>query len=125
MLKEAAINKFFSSFGVKAYEQNSVPDGSDRPAYPYITYELRTDAFGEYDTSVLFSIWDSNSSIARVVQIKDAISRALGEAGKMLNCDDGYILIMRDSPFADLRAEEDKKIKRELCSIKMRFYTRY
>lgn len=124
MLKEEAIHKFFSSFGVKAYEQNSVPDGKDRPPYPYITYELRTDAFGEYDTSVLFSIWDSDSSITRIVQIKDTISKALGEAGKMLKCDDGFILIMRDTPFADIRAEEDKKIKRELCSIKIRYYTR-
>lgn len=126
LTKIEAIYQFFAGFGVPAFEQNSVPDGKDRPAYPYITYELRPDRFGDYDTSVMFSVWDDNNSIERVVSISDSIARSLGRIGKVLKCDGGYVLMIADTPFCDIRAEESARtIKRALCSVKMRYYTNY
>jgi hypothetical protein len=122
--KEAAIFGFFSSFGVQAFEQNSVPDGKDRPEYPYITYELKTGRFSEYDTSVIFSIWDDNNSIERLIGIAKSIASYLGRMGKVIKIDDGYILIMADNPFCEIGADEAiKTVKRARCSLKMRFYT--
>lgn len=126
LTKVEAIYQFFAGFGVPAYEQNSVPDGKDRPEYPYITYELRTDSFGDYDTSAMFSVWDDNDSIERVVDISDSIARALGRIGKVIKCDEGFVLIIADSPFCDIRAEEKvRTIKRALCSVRIRYYTNF
>ena len=43
MTKEAALYQFWSSFGLTAYEENSVPA---QAAFPYISYEVITDSFG-------------------------------------------------------------------------------
>lgn len=123
MLKEQAIYNFFASFGIPAFEENSVPTGNDKPAYPYITYELRTTAFGEYDTACTFSIWDNSSSWGRLASYVRAISERIGRAGRVLPCDNGYILIYRGSPFAQAMAEQDTSVKRELCGINVRYYT--
>ena len=42
MTKAAAIYQFWNSFGLAAYEENSVPDDA---TFPYITYQLVTDSF--------------------------------------------------------------------------------
>ena len=123
MLKEQALYNFFSGFGVPAYEEHSVPTGDDRPAYPYITYEMRTDLFGDCDTASTFSIWDNASTWSRLITLVNTISADIGRWGKVLKCNNGYILICRDIPFAQADAEQDTSIKRELCSIKLRYYT--
>ena len=42
MTKAAAIYQFWNSFGLTAYEENTVPDDA---AFPYITYQLVTPCF--------------------------------------------------------------------------------
>ena len=43
MTKEQALYKFWISFGMQAYEENSVPSDA---TFPYITYQLVTDSIG-------------------------------------------------------------------------------
>ena len=54
MTKAAALHSFYSSFGLTAYEENSVPDDAE---FPYITYNITTDSFGNYSTARTFSLW--------------------------------------------------------------------
>lgn len=124
MTKAAALYNFFSSFGLDAYEENSVYTLEAPPDFPYLTYELRTDAFGEYDTAITFSLWyRSNSWAAANAKVED-ISSAIGRGGKVMTIDGGYLLIMRGSPFCQSMGDpSDDMIKRKLLNLIIRYYT--
>ena len=124
MTKAAALYSFFSGFGIDAYEENSVYALESPPAFPYLTYEVRTDAFGEFDTAISFSTWHRSTSWAASNAKAEEISAAIGRGGTILHVDGGYMLIMRGSPFAQsLGDPSDDMIKRKLFNITVRFYT--
>ena len=61
MTKAAAIYKFWNSFGIKAYEENTVIDADEdgnpvEPSFPYITYQLVTDSF-DREVAATASLW--------------------------------------------------------------------
>lgn len=124
MTKAAAIYAFFAAFGLDTYEENSVYSLENPPAFPYLTYEMNTDSFGDYDTSISFSLWYRSASWSAANAKVEEISAAIGRGGKVVPVDGGYILIMRGSPFAQsLGDPSDDMIKRKLLQLKMRFYT--
>ena len=124
MTKAAALYQLFSGFGLEAWEENSVYALESPPEFPYLTYEMRTDAFGDYDTAITFSIWYRSTSWAAANAKAEEISAAIGRGGTIIHCDDGYLLIMRGSPFAQsLGDPSDDMIKRKLFNITVRFYT--
>lgn len=124
MTKAAALYQFFSGFGLEAWEENSVYALESPPAFPYLTYEMRTDAFGDFDTSLTFSLWYRSNSWAAANAKVEEISAAIGRGGKVLPVDGGYLLIMRGSPFAQsLGDPSDDMIKRKLLNITVRYYT--
>lgn len=45
MTATRVLNSFYSSFGLPAYDENSVPTGENAPAFPYITYSFHTVVF--------------------------------------------------------------------------------
>ena len=122
--KAAALYNFFSGFGLEAWEENSVYALENPPAFPYLTYEMRTNAFGDYDTAITFSLWYRSTSWAAANAKVEEISAAIGRIGKSIPVSGGYILIMRDSPFAQSMGDpSDDMVKRKLCNITVRFYT--
>lgn len=124
MTKAGALYQFFSSFSIEAWEENSVYALESPPEFPYLTYEMRTDAFGDYDTALSFSIWYRSTSWAAANAKAEEISAAIGRGGIIIHVDDGYLLIMRGSPFAQsLGDPSDDMIKRKLFNITVRFYT--
>lgn len=124
MTKAAALYSFFSGFGIDAYEENSVYALESPPAFPYLTYEVRTDAFGEYDTAISFSTWHRSTSWSASNAKAEEISAAIGRGGTILHVDGGYLLIMRGSPFAQsLGDPSDDMIKRKLFNLTVRYYT--
>lgn len=124
MTKAAAIYQFFAAFGLDVYEENSVYALENPPAFPYLTYEKRTDSFGEYDTSITFSLWYRSISWAAADAKVEEISAAIGRGGKVVPLTGGYLLIMRGSPFATSMGDpSDDMIKRKLMNLTIRFYT--
>lgn len=124
MTKAAALYQFFSGFGLEAWEENSVYSLESPPAFPYLTYEMNTDAFNDYDTALTFSLWYRSTSWAAANAKVEEISAAIGRIGKVLPVDGGYLLIMRGSPFAQsLGDPSDDMIKRKMLNITVRFYT--
>ena len=124
MTKAAALYNFFSSFGLEAWRESNVYSLETAPAFPYLTYELTTDAFGEFDTALSFSLWYRSTSWGNADAKAEEISAAIGRTGKVLKVDGGYLLIMRASPFAQsLDDPSDDMIKRKLCNITVRYYT--
>lgn len=123
MTKEAAIFQFWAQFGIAAYEENSVPTGSDSPEFPYITYQVITDSF-DTETMLTASIWQRSSSWVSANAKAEDISNFIGRGGRMLKCDGGAIWIKRGIPFAQSIGDEtDTFIKRKILNITAEFLT--
>ena len=123
MTKSAVLHQFFSRFGIDAYEENSAFNLGAPPQFPYITYENRTDALSDRDTAITFSIWYRSTSWVDCNAKADAISAYLGQGGKVIPCDGGYVWIKRDSPFAQSMSDPDDMVRRKYCSLRVSFLT--
>lgn len=119
MTKAAAIYNFWNQF-LTAYEENTVPEDA---VFPYITYQLVTDSFGNgVQTSA--SVWYRGSSWVGANATAEEISNTIGRSGILLDCDDGKIWIYRGSPFAqNMGDESDNLIKRKYLNITAEFLT--
>lgn len=123
MTKSAAIYQFWAGFGLPAYEENAVPTGEDAPAFPYITYQLITDDFGN-DVALTASAWYRGSSWVNANAKAEEIGAAIGRGGTMLSCDNGAIWLKKGSPFAQRTGDEsDTLIKRIYFNISAEFLT--
>lgn len=123
MTKEAALHYFWSSFGLKAYEANSVPTGDDAPKFPYITYTAATDSI-DRTVALTADLWYRGTSWAKVNEVMQKISEAISGGGKIISCDGGSMWINRESPFAQNMSDpNDDLIKRKHINISVEFMT--
>ena len=123
MTKEAALYNFWSMFGLPAYEENSVPSGEDGAEFPYITYQVVTDSFGN-DVAMAGSVWYRSTSWKEANAKAQEISNVLGSGGVTLACDGGIIWLRRGVPFAQSMGDEsDDLIKRKYLNITAEFIT--
>ena len=120
MTKAAAIYQFWNSFGLTAYEENTVPDAS---AFPYITYQLVTDSF-DREIQLTASLWYRSESWTDINAKTEEISQKISRGGKIISCDGGAIWLKRGQPFAqNMRDESDDLIKRKYLNITAEFIT--
>ena len=120
MTKAAAIYQFWSSFGLTAYEENTVPTDA---AFPYITYQLVTDSF-EREIPLTASIWYRSESWTGINAKTEEISQKISRGGKIISCDGGVIWLKRGQPFAqNMGDENDDLIKRKYLNITAEFMT--
>lgn len=120
MTKAAAIYQFWSSFGLTAYEENSVPDEA---AFPYITYQLVTDSF-DSEIQLTASVWYRSESWTGINAKTEEISQKIRRGGKIISCDGGAIWLKRGQPFAQSMGDEsDDLIKRKYLNITAEFMT--
>ena len=120
MTKAAAIYQFWNSFGLTAYEENSVPDDA---AFPYITYQLVTDSF-DREIPLAYSIWYRSESWTAINAKTEEISQRISRGGKIIPCDGGAIWLKRGQPFAQSMGDErDDLIKRKYLNITAEFIT--
>ena len=120
MTKAAAIYQFWSSFGLTAYEENTVPTDA---AFPYITYQLVTDSF-DREIPLTASLWYRSESWTAINAKTEEISQKISRGGKIIPCDDGAIWLKRGQPFAQIMGDEsDDLIKRKYLNITAEFLT--
>ena len=120
MTKAAAIYQFWNSFGLTAYEENSVPDDAD---FPYITYQFVTDSF-DREIPLTVSIWYRSESWTGINAKTEEISQKISRGGKVIPCDGGAIWLKRGQPFAQSMGDEsDNLIKRKYLNITAEFMT--
>ena len=120
MTKAAAIYQFWSSFGLTAYEENTVPEDA---VFPYITYQLVTDSFGR-EVAATASLWYRGESWRDINAKTEEISAHIGLGGKIIKCDGGRIWIKRGKPFAqNMGDESDDLIKRKYLNLTFEFLT--
>lgn len=120
MTKDEAIYSFYSGFGLPAYDENTVPEGS---ALPYITYFVSTDSIGNM-VILSASLWYRSTSWAAIQNKADEIAAALGHGGKIIKIDNGYLWLVKGSPFAQRMSEpSDKMVRRIIININAEFLT--
>ena len=120
MTKAAAIYQFWNSFGLTAYEENSVPDDA---AFPYITYQLVTDSF-DREIPLTASLWYRGESWTAINSKTEEISQKISRGGKIISCDGGAIWLKRGQPFAQSMGDEsDNLVKRKYLNITAEFIT--
>ena len=120
MTKAAAIYQFWNSFGMKAYEENSVPGEAQ---FPYITYQLVTDSF-DSEIQITASLWYRSESWTGINAKTEEISQKISRGGKIIPCDGGAIWLKRGQPFAQSMGDEsDDLIKRKYLNITAEFMT--
>ena len=120
MTKAAAIYQFWSSFGLTAYEENTVPTDA---AFPYITYQLVTDSF-DREVAATASLWYRGESWTAINAKTEEISQKISRGGKIISCDGGAIWLKLGQPFAQSMGDEsDDLIKRKYLNITAEFMT--
>lgn len=123
MTKEATMHSFWSGFGLTAYEENSVPKGEEKPEFPYLTYQLVVDSFGN-EVIMTASLWDNSTSWAYLTVKSNEIAQTIGRDGVFLPCDGGKVWIKKGVPFIQNMSDPDNtNIKRKLINITAEYLT--
>ena len=111
--KWTAIHTLWSSFGLTAYDENTVPDNA---VLPYITYSA---SVGDLNEAVYLtaSIWYRSNSWTEVSQKAEEISDLIG-GGMGVGYDGGRLWVTKATPFAQRLADEnDQQIRRIVLQI--------
>ena len=133
MDKQQAYNAFWNSFGVFAFEENSVPtddiietliqSGPIKSKFPYITYQVITD---DLDRPVypMATIWDKNTSWEKADKLSNLIRQKIKQNLNIIQLDEGGMFITTGTPFAQHMSEEgDRTIRRILINLAVEFFT--
>lgn len=123
MTKEQAIHKFWSSFGIPAYDEQTVPSEA---VMPYITYRVVTDSIGNA-VNLTGSIWYRSTSWVEVSNKSAEIARAVGQYGfTKEKLDDGWMWMTKGTPFAQRMSDpEDDMIRRIYLNVQAEFLTAF
>lgn len=119
-----AIQTFWESFGVDAYDEQTVFTSGSAPAYPHITYEAFSGQW-EAQKTMSASLWAKSTSWAWLKQRAEEIRKAIG-SGITMPVDGGIIWFrISNTPFAQVIASgsTDDLVKRILLTIEVEFLT--
>lgn len=121
MNKAQAIHSFWSSFGLPAYDQSTVPDGTGGAVMPYITYEVKEDNIGS-EVGLTASIWFRSASWEAITLKAEEVAKKIGGI-LPIPIDGGYCWIKRGSPFVLRMSDEDDSVRRILINITVEYLT--
>ena len=127
MSKAKALNDFWNSFFISAYEENTQLEKIDPPVkFPYITYQRVIDSFGS-EIALTASIWDKDrdgySADLQNYKKAEEISKCIGHGGVFVPFEGGSLWVKRGSPFAQPMADTDRSIKRTVLNISVEYIT--
>lgn len=122
MDKFQALYSFWSSFGIPAYDENTVPTGDDLPAFPYITYDAVISNL-DHPVAMSASLWYYGTSWTAITAKLAEIEAELGRGGVTLPINDGAVWIKKGSPFAQRMSDENDMIRRIYINIEAEFFT--
>lgn len=116
-----ALYSFWSSFGIPAFEENSVPTGDEYPDYPYITYEVASGGFNA-DIQVNGYIWTRSNSWTRADNLADEIALRLKNGGEFIPFNGGALWITARDDFTENMTDySDDKIKRKILNVVLHY----
>lgn len=122
MDKAQAIDAFWNSFGLPAYDENTVPQNA---TLPRITYNVATGSLEDV-ISLTGSLWYRSSSWRDISLKAKEIERRLGlHGGEVIDLDDGKLWLVKGSPFSQRMPDPDNSIRRIYINIQAEFLTAY
>ena len=123
MDKVQALHTFWNSFGIPASDETTVPDSA---AFPYMTYSMTTDSFGNVVPISLNIYYRSNSWRDATLKSEEIAKRIKENEYEMIKFDKGYIYLTGGTPFAQrIAIDEDRAIKRIYMNILAEFLCEY
>lgn len=121
MTKAAVLQAFFSGF-LPAYPASSVPEDV---LFPYLTYDLTLDAWTGGEVGLTVNLWYYTDSEAIPNAKAQELSEAIGQGGRILPCDGGFVWLKRGSPWCrSLRDDTDPGIKRRYLNVTAEYLTK-
>lgn len=118
MDKAQALNHFWSSFGLPAYDENTVPDDAHTP---YITYNTVTDSY-DSPVPVSGSVWYHGTGWALVEQKAEEIAQSLDKVMRINERE--FLWLTKGTPFASRVADSsDPNMRRIYINIMAEFLT--
>lgn len=123
MNREQALHQFWSSFGLKAYDENTVPDNAMTDNdNKYLTYNIAISNFDE-PIAASASLWYKSTSWAGITAKSEEINTALSRGGKVIPFSNGYLWIKRGIPFAQRMGDEDDTVRRIYLNVELEYIT--
>lgn len=123
MDKAQAIHTFWSSFGLTAYDEMTVPDDAQMP---YITYDM---ASGKLEDSLAMygNLWYYDTSWEAITKKAEQIAEAIAGSGYYsAKIDTGYVWITQGVPFAQRMSDpESDMVRRIYLNVNVEFLTPY
>ena len=116
--KEQALNTFWNSFEIPAYDENTVPDDVEMP---YITYSVGIASLGE-TISLYASIWYYSTRWEDISRKAIEIGKYIGIGGTSQSYTGGRIWIKRGIPFSQRMSEPgNDAVRRIYLNIEVEF----
>ena len=125
MDKAQALNKFWNSFGISAYDATTVPDEAlenlTKLSIPYITYEVKLDNMGNV-VSLSGSLWYRSISWAAISAKEQEIANYISRGGRLVKYTDGAIWVKMGNPWAQRMSDpEDDMIRRIYLTLSVEY----
>ena len=123
MNKAQAIQSFWESFDIPAYDATDVPDDAKMP---YITYNVVTDSLDNV-VNMNASIWYRSTSWKDVsIKAEDIAEYIVKMDPPSIALDKGRLYIAKGTPFAQRMDDpNDSMIRRMYLNIQAEFLTAY
>lgn len=123
MDKAQALQNFWESFGIPAYEQTTVPESA---TMPYITYSVSTDSLDNV-VNMYASVWYHSTSWKDISEKTEQISRYIVSMNPpSIKFDGGRLYIAKGTPFAQRMADpNDDMIRRMYLNIQAEYLSAY
>lgn len=123
MNKSQALQAFWENFKIPAYDELTVPDNA---AFPYITYNVKTDSIGNI-CLMSASIWYRSTSWKEVSDKAEEIAEYIVKmTPPSIEIDNGRLYISKGTPFAQRMSEpSDDMVRRIYININAEFLTAY
>jgi hypothetical protein len=127
MDKVQAINSFWNSFGIKAYDETTVPDEmsfnniKNENKNPYITYEVSIGEFGE-DIASAVNVWFYADGWKDIESKVKEIDQQLSNGGVQIPYDDGSIWIKKGTPYRQRVGDSNDMVRRYLINTIIEYH---
>lgn len=122
MDKAQAIDYFWNSFGIPAYDENTVPQNAPMPR---ITYSVATGSLEDV-INLNASLWYRSSSWKEISLKAKEIEMRLGlHGGEILDLDDGKLWLVKGVPFYQRMNDPDDSIRRIYINVQAEFLAPY
>lgn len=117
MNSSQAWNAFWQRFGLKFYDENTVPEGA---SLPYGTYN---ESISYFDEPVMMSasLWYKSKSWADITQKAMEIAAYIGLGGIKVPFDGGQLWIKRGTPFAQRMSDDNEQIRRIYINVEVEY----